>query len=86
MALTKADLKAIGDMIAAANARPARSRTKAATARTFATKAERARGDGFPCTADEPCGRTDLRTADSGASHDAKADHWHTPLKAAPAK
>lgn len=81
MALTKADLKAIGDMIAAATAKPARgSSARKTTARTFATKAERAAGNGFPCTADDPCGRTDLRTADSGASHDAKAEHWHTPL------
>lgn len=45
--------------------------------RTFARKAERAAGNGFPCIAPSPCSRTDLRTAKSGASHDPAAPHWH---------
>ena len=48
---------------------------------TYATKAERAAGEGFPCTATPPCGRTNLRTAKSGASHDQTAAHWHNAAK-----
>ena len=62
---------------AAAPARPA-SKTRP---RTFATKAERAAGDGFPCTVEPSCGRTNLRTPVSGASHDSTQPHWHTAAK-----
>ena len=86
MALTKADLAAIAEMISAAlTVAPATSAAAAPKARTFATKAERAAGDGFPCTAAEPCGRADLRTPKSAASHDATQPHWHNAAKPAAA-
>lgn len=67
-------------VLAAIEAAPARSRAaKPAAARTFATKAERDAGKGYPCTADEPCARRDLRTAAGASSHDPKHDGWHTP-------
>lgn len=37
--------------------------------RTFATKAERKAGLGFPCTAATPCSRADLRTPEGAARH-----------------
>ncbi len=44
----------------------------------FRTKAQRASGKGWPCTAPEPCGRRDLRTAGRAASHDMADGHSPT--------
>lgn len=62
MALTAADRKAIAKIIAetlAAVPTSAPASQRAESPRTFATKAERAAGNGFSCK----CGRNDLRTA-----------------------
>jgi len=66
----------LGERVTAIESRPAKSATKSGV-RTFATKAERDAGKGFPCTVSPSCGRTNLRTAEAGASHDPKAPHWH---------
>lgn len=45
-------------------------------ARTFRTKAERAAGKGYACTATPPCSRSDLRTTKNAGSH--VLPHGHT--------
>jgi len=69
MALSKADLAAIAALI---DARVAVAAPVAAPAeahvRTFATKAMREAGEGFPCTAEPACSRV-LRTAKRAAVH-----------------
>ena len=42
---------------------------QASAADNFRTKAQREAGDGFACTAPEPCSRHDLRTTKNAASH-----------------
>ena len=73
MALTKADKAFIVTLVAetiaatqAVVAAPATASAGEPKPRTFATKAEREAGNGFPCS----CGRNDLRvTPHSGSFH-----------------
>lgn len=74
VASLRAELDALKASIASAPAAPV-------AARTWATKAEREAGNGFPCTVKPSCGRTDLRGPAAGASHDPKAPHWHNAAK-----
>jgi hypothetical protein len=48
-------------------------------AKTWASNRERKAGLGFPCTVAgaDNCGRSDLRTSETGASHDSTQPKFH---------
>ena len=75
--LTQAQYDALIALIDAPTSRPRKTKAKS-TVRTFRTLVEREAGQGFPCTAPEPCTRTDLRTASGAGSHEQSTEHgWH---------
>jgi hypothetical protein len=66
-AAARAEIRtAVAEAIAAALTS---SPSKPVKASAFRTRAQRAAGDGFACSATPPCSRADLRTAHNAASH-----------------